>query len=65
MVHNTIGFMREKIYSFYHGHVTHLLKVNNPKMVENLGNIDQNKIIFPLTPNLIGFASKNFLPLTP
>ena len=25
-------------------------------------NIDQSKILFPLTPNLIGFVNKNFLP---
>ena len=45
------------------------LKNNNPKnkqksSIDCIANIDQHKIIFPLTPNLISFGNKNFSFMT-
>ena len=69
MVHNTIGFARETNSSFIPWSRDAFFKGQQPKNGQKsaiglIAKIDQHKILFPLTLNLIGFVSKFFSPMT-
>ena len=57
------------IHPLHHGHVTHFFEDQQPRnrLKSVMGSIaitDQHKILFPVVPNMIGFARETNSPFT-
>ena len=70
IVHDTLGFAWETSSYFIPWSQDGVFEGQYPKngqkpAIGSIANIDQNKILFSWTPNLIGFKSKYFSPMTP
>ena len=68
MVHNVVGFAKDTTPSSMPWSRDAFLEDQSPKIgqksaIGSIANTDQHKTFFPLTPKLIGFASKNFSPI--
>ena len=69
MVHNTIGFAKETNLPFMPWSRDAFFESQWPKNVQKsavgfIAKIDQHKILFPLTPNLVGFVNEIFSPIS-